>query len=70
MMVSAFSKRLRKNPPPDEDILSALIWIERMVSAVRGESDIESLPSADADSLPDIPIDEDELTRPETDVLV
>lgn len=70
MIVSAFSKRLRKNPPPDEDILSALIWVERMISAVRGQSDIADLPIAD--DIPDLPpvVDEDELTRPETDALV
>jgi hypothetical protein len=70
MMSRAFSKHLRKNPMPDEDILAALLWVERMVSAVRGDTDIESLPVADDMDLP-IPVeDEDELTRPETDLAV
>lgn len=68
MVVSAFAKRLRKNPPPDESILASLMWIERMIGAVRGESEISDLPSMD--DVPEIPMDEDELTRPETDALV
>lgn len=65
-MARAFSKHIRKNPVPDEDILSALTWIEHMVTAVRDGESMDDIPTAD-----DVIVtDEDELTRPETDTVV
>ncbi len=43
MVTRAFARHLSKNPVPDEDILSALDWIDAMSQDVRyGNNDVNT----------------------------